>query len=390
MPISKRITYVWQSTYPWDVRVEKICQSLRRQGNQVEIIARRGAGEAPVEEHQGLVIRRVGPTAPRFASLPLPGNPIWRSALRVYAKQFRPQLVIARDIPVALQSASVAREMGVPMVIDMAEHYPEAMRSWKKYQRSTLMRIAINQLRLPDRIERKSVGLADGILTVCEEMKQRLADDYQYPLERVLSVTNAPERNRFAGFAIPSAQKAGKRFGYHGVVIQDRDLLTIVRGFDLAAEKDREITLTIAGGGESLADIQAEVQRLRNRGRIEFHGPFARTEVDKLYQDIDFGIVSWALNPFSNTTIANKFFDYAACGKPMLFTNTRPMLRLMQTMRCGTAYRGDDPNSVADSMLALVQADYVSMARNGQRAIAEQFNWENETARMMEFLDQIT
>lgn len=389
MSLPRRVLYVRQAPYPWDIRVEKICSALQRHGCEVEILARRGAEEPEYAECNGMAVHRVGPQRPRAASLPVPGNPLWHRALRTRVDAFRPDLLIARDIPVALFTARVARAARVPWAIDMAEHYPEAMRSWKKYRANPLLRALVGPLRVPDRIERKAVRQADGILTVCEEMKLRLRREFDYPEERIASVLNTPPRARFA--QIPERQRdpARLRFGYHGILADDRDLATLLRGFDFAAAQHPHIELEIHGDGESMPALSELRSNSVHRTRIHLRGPYAHDQLDQLYADIDFGVVSWGINPFTQTTIANKFFDYAACGRPFVFAATEPSIRLMREMRCGVGYRGGDPADVARAMLELVQADYATLAANGRRAVQQTYNWESDTVRMLALLEQI-
>lgn len=384
-----RVLYVWQARYPWDVRVEKICSALQHHGCEVEIVARRGADEPERAECNGIAVHRIGPRRPRAASLPVPGNPFWHRGLDARVRQFQPDLLIARDIPVAPFTATAAQRARIPWVMDMAEHYPEAMRSWKKYRTNPLLRALVGPLRVPDRIERRVLRKADGILPVCEEMKDRLHRELDFPPDCIQPVLNTPARMRFAH--VPARRrKAGRLcFGYHGVLADDRDLPTLLRGFDIAASRHPDIRLEIAGDGESMPQLAALRERLVHRHRINLRGPFARDEVDSLYTQIDFGVVSWADNAFTQTTIANKFFDYAACGRPFVFTDTAPMMRLMREMRCGIPYRGGDPRDCARAILELAAADYDLMAANGRRAIQETFNWENDSARMMAFLEQV-
>jgi glycosyltransferase involved in cell wall biosynthesis len=65
------------------------------------------------------------------------------------------------------------------------------------------------------------------------------------------------------------------------------------------------------------------------------------------------------------------------------------MVRLMEHFQCGIAYRGGDPEAAANAILQLVDADYRTMAANGRRAVAQEYNWENDTARMLEFFEQV-
>lgn len=305
-------------------------------------------------------------------------------ALAERIRKFRPELVIARDIPLALPTATACRRARIPWVIDMAEHYPVAMRTWKKYQDNPITRFAINQLKVPDRVERRAVRLADGILPVIDEQKERLIRDYGCESSKIVPVLNTPESSRLPPQIARS--RSGARFGYHGVVIQDRDLLTVIRGFDRVAETHPEARLTIAGSGESDADVRRELERCRHRDKVELTGRFKPEQLSQLYSAVDFGIVSWTVNEFTDNTIANKFFDYAAFGKPVVYAETQPMVRLMKSMQFGFGYRGGDAESCAAAMAKILEADYASLAQNGRRAVEREFNWEIDTRRMVEFL----
>ena len=388
----QRVLYVWQARYPWDVRVEKICNALKRNGIEVEILARRAVGEPATgvtAEPDCIPIHRVGPETPRALSLPVPGNPVWARAIAKRVKEFKPDVIIARDIPLALPSAKAAKRAGIPMVIDMAEHYPVALRTWKKYQTNPALKFMVHTLRIPDWIERRSVMKSAGILPVCDEQKQRLIREYGCDPAKIVVVLNTPETHRIPKLDESKFKRKGGLFGYHGEVIQDRDILTVVRGFDIAAGKNSEIRLTIVGGGESKEDVIKLLEQCKHRDRVKLAGPFKPSEVAGLYNEVDFGVVCWKVNDFTNNTIANKFFDYAAFGKPVLFTRTHPMVKLMETMQFGEGYDGDSPESVASAMLKLMDSDYAKLARNGRAAVAREYNWDVDVKRMITFLSEL-
>jgi glycosyltransferase involved in cell wall biosynthesis len=386
---SRRALYVWQARYPWDVRVEKVCLALQSLGYDVELLARKAADEADTEMVGGIRTVRVGPAIPSPFSLPVPGNPVWRLAIEASLRRHKPDVVIVRDIPLALPVAAACGRLGIPWAIDMAEHYPEAMRTWKKYQAHPASRLLVNTLKLPDRVERHAVRAADAIFPVCEDMRERLVREHGCFPDRIVPVLNTPSRERWR--AIPERPDGyrGTRFCYHGVVIGDRDLETVVAGFDLAAADDPEITLLIAGGGESLEDVKRLAGAAVHKDRITLTGRFQPGELDRLYSETDFGVVSWKVNEFTHNTIANKFFDYAACGRPFIYAATRSMRRLMGRMQCGEAYQGDDPASVAAAIHALRRGDYAAMAAAGRAAVDAEFNWEADVVRLGDALDRL-
>jgi glycosyltransferase involved in cell wall biosynthesis len=390
MNLPKRALYIWQSRYPWDIRVDKITRALRHAGYAVEILARRFPGDdASSPGSGGIEIRRVGPPLPRALSLPVPGNPLWARAIHARVRALRPSVIIARDIPLALPAIAAGRSAGVPVVIDMAEHYPVAMRTWKKYQRDPFSRFLVNTLRLPDRIERRAVLGAAGVLSVCEEQCDRLLHDYAIDPARLVSVLNTPERTRIPAMPAGGFHRRGSVFGYHGILAGDRDVATVVRGFSLAAATDPAVRLVICGDGESMPEVKRDTEKSKFRDRIELRGRFRPEETTALYEEVDFGVVSWVANEFSNVTIANKFFDYAAFGKPMLYTRVKPMERLMKEMRCGVSYESGDAESVARAMLALAGADYGAMASAGRAAIDRDLNWDTDSARLVNFLSRL-
>jgi glycosyltransferase involved in cell wall biosynthesis len=190
---------------------------------------------------------------------------------------------------------------------------------------------------------------------------------------------------------VPDRERDPKRlcFGYHGVLADDRDLTTLLRGFDMAAASHPDIHLEIHGDGESMPALCELRERLPGRARIHLRGPYRYDQLDALYADVDFGVVSLAVNAFTQATLPNKLFDYAACGRPFIFTATEPSQRVMREMRCGLGFRGGDPADVARAMLEIAQADYRTLAANGRNAVQHAFNWEADSTRMLGLLEQI-
>jgi hypothetical protein len=100
----RRVLYVWDADYPWDVRVEKICAALANAGHEVHIVARNRAGKVEREVLPEGTVHRMPrwPWAGRFdAALGFPAffNPRWASLLDRTIRAVRPDVVIARDLP---------------------------------------------------------------------------------------------------------------------------------------------------------------------------------------------------------------------------------------------------------------------------------------------------
>ncbi|MGH7632436.1 MAG: hypothetical protein ACRENC_01805, partial [Gemmatimonadaceae bacterium] len=105
--IALRIVYLWDADYPWDVRTEKICATLTSAGHDVHIVARNRARRPLIERMPEGTVHRMRPwlwAGRRFdVALGFPAffNPRWRSTLRRVLRSVRPDVLIARDLPLA-------------------------------------------------------------------------------------------------------------------------------------------------------------------------------------------------------------------------------------------------------------------------------------------------
>ncbi len=382
------ILHVWQSAYPWEVRVEKINESICRYGGATTVLCRRyGVGAKSGLVNKEVVAIEGKSRWKSLFSVPVPFNVYWTYRIFKEARQRHTTAIIVRDIPLALNAWLAARLLGVPVILDMAEHYPEAMRSWDKYRRSFILRFFVHTLRLPDILEQFLSVRMDHVFVVCEEQKRRLLDDLSVNPGQVTTVYNTPVEDQIPSpkdLAVTSVGKQSWHFGYHGILCEDRQLDVILRGFDIFAEGRRSARLTIAGSGESELSLRKIASSLKHREQIVFRGAFLPSERSRLYSEIDFGIVSLRDNLFTQNTLANKFFDYPAHAKPILYSRITPLETVMQTMRCGIGFVPGDPTSVAKAMEELCLADYHSLATSGRRAVEKEFNWGTDEKRLVQ------
>jgi glycosyltransferase involved in cell wall biosynthesis len=224
----KKILYIWKGAYPWDVRAEKVCTALIKAGHEVYMLARWTGEELERETVDGINVIRVGYKRKPIDSLPLSLNPMWRKAIRSAIIETKPDLLIAREIMLARASGKIAHKFKLPMIIDMAEHYPAAMRGWEKYTKTFLRRLVTCYVKVPDRVEKSAVKVADGIMIVSPELTTRINREYGYPVDKIQVINNTPEKAWFEGVRIGCSNPV-KEFAYHGFMTPDRNLDMMVR-----------------------------------------------------------------------------------------------------------------------------------------------------------------
>ncbi len=381
-----KILYIWQAGFPWDVRAEKICLELISRGCEVTMLARWEPGQEPEEHRRGIRIVRVGHRLPHSLSLPVPMNPVWQHAIRRMVVDWEPDLVIAREILLAKPAAAACRRGRVPMIIDMAEHYPASMRTWDKYTKGRMSRFLVHRAKVPDLVERNAVASADGVITVCHEQVDRLHEQYGFPRDRMAVVHNTLDRGAFE--AVRQGSSFPPRvFGHHGYITSQRGLDNLVRGFGLAAREDHEIQLVIAGSGDAsaLAKIARDVGL---QDRVKLPGPYRHADLIGLYSEIDVGMLAYPVDESWGHTIPNKLFDYLACGKPVIVSPNRPFRRVVEEAKAGLVLADNSPEQIAAGMLRMRCLDPELMAKGGLKAARTRFHWARDAETMVGFLNR--
>jgi glycosyltransferase involved in cell wall biosynthesis len=381
-----KVLYIWQAGFPWDVRAEKICLELISRGCEVTLLARWEPAQAPEGDHRGIRVVRVGHELPRGLSLPVPMNPVWRRSIRRMVAGWRPDLIIVREIMLAEHAAGACRRNGVPVIIDMAEYYPAAMRTWDKYKKSFVSRFLVHHARVPDLVERRAVARANGVITVCDEQVDRLHEHFDYPRERMAVVHNTLDREAFDAVRLGSSIPP-RVFGHHGFMTSQRGMDLLVRGFAQAARQDPEIQLVLAGSGDVLG-LATLAHGLGVEDRVKLVGPYRHADLVGLYSEIDVGVIAYPVCDSLEHTIPNKLFDYMACGKPVIVSPNRPFRRVVEEAGAGLVLASNSPEEIAATILRMRRLDPVPMVRGGLEAARTRFHWARDAEALIGFLSR--
>lgn len=382
-----RILYIWKGDYPWEVRIEKFCRALLESNHEVIILCRWSEGRPREEIIDGVRIIRIGHGKPFSHSTPVSPNPYWYKSIKENIINFRPELVIVREIMLAEAAGRLARNYDVPVIMDMAEHYPAVMRGWKKYYDRIIYRFLVHYMKVPEMFERRSVGLMDGIIAVCSENAERLVKQYGFPVHKMAIVQNTPDLKQFSEVK-KGCNQPPIVFAYHGNVNSERNMVRFVRGFIIAANKDPEIKLEIAGIGEDTSQIIEMVNSSDVSSSFRMYGEFSHSDLTELYSRADIGVLPYKLDDHIHNTISNKFFDYLACGKPVLASPAAPMVRLIKETEAGVIADCDDENSIAEAILNFKNQDVEKLSENGMVAASEKYNWDVDKKTFLEFVEK--
>ena len=173
-----KILYIWDADYPWDVRVEKICLSLKKNGHDTHIVARNLKQLPKYEKKDGLHIHRIkslkNEKANYILSFPAFFSPVWKKRIDSVVAKYGIDIIIVRDLPMAIAGIWAGKRNNIPVIFDMAEDYLAMIFDIWRSKKFKGLNYFVRNPYLAEYVEAYSLKNIDHILVVIEEVKHHL------------------------------------------------------------------------------------------------------------------------------------------------------------------------------------------------------------------------
>ncbi len=392
------VAHIWDAEYPWDVRVEKIAQSLVAHGHQVHIIARNRHNHPAAERLPEGTVHRIpwlagwGRGLNAFTQFPAFFNPRWVRLTGRTLRASSAEVLVCRDLPLAPMAIRLARARGIPMVLDMAENYPAMIADLWRSGRSRPWDGLVRNPAIARAVEQWVVRRADHILVVVDESRDRLLELGVSP-DRVSVVSNTPCRAQLA--SRPQRRSLGTdrlQLVYIGQLdLPTRGIEPLLGAVTECTARGVQVRLTLIGDGTDKPNLMRIAEGLGLApDAVCFRGRLPHQDALRLLGEFHVGVVPHLATDHSNTTIPNKLFDYMAAGLAVLASSARPLARIVQACGCGEVATSGDASDMARAIERLRDDEYRHRcAVAGWQAAAEQYHWERDADRLQDALDAV-
>lgn len=394
------ILFIWDGDYPWDIRVEKICKTLHKSGHKVHMVCRNIARRSCEEIYNHIVIHRL-PYLPHWLgdlnkaySFPAFFSPIWLWNIYKQARANNCELIIVRDLPLALAGLWVAKFLRKPCIFDMAECYPEMLRCTWQFEGRSFKNYFLRNPAFADWIEKVVLKHINQVWVMIEESRNRLLS-MGIAAEKILIISNTPEVDRFTAQAIfidkPRADVKPYTMIYVGLLNPSRGLDTVLNAVSRYIALNPQFKFIVVGKGKAEEALRKQISQLGLFHNVEMLGWIDNKHVPTLIAEADIGIVPHHICSHWNNTIPNKLFDYMAAGKPVIVSDVTPMKRIVEHAKCGLSYRDYDDADLCRAIDTLTDpALRKTLAQNGYSSITNQYNWKKEEIALTDAINKIT
>lgn len=385
-----RIGMLLDKPFPPDPRVANEGRSLVEAGHEVFLFCLALRGEPARETIHGIHIVRhaMARWFWKKASaliLVVPAYRLWfRARLGRFLREFGIEALHVHDLPLVGEGARAARAAGIPLIADLHENYPAAVRLYDWAQRFPARWLVRPEAW--ERYERTVVPRAARVIVVIDEARDRLVG-LGIPAERIAVVENTVEVGEFETF--PDDGDAAARFAgrftvtYTGTFDRHRGLETLVEAAALVKEDLPGLQLVFVGDGATRASLARRAIALGLARYCAFEGwqPFAR--FPSYIRASEVCVIPHLKTAHTDTTIPHKLFHYMLLERPVVASDCDPIARIVEEAGCGRIYRSGDAEGLAAALRELRDpALRRRLGAAGRAAVLARYRWEHSAARL--------
>lgn len=388
-----KIGFIWHCVYPWDVRLEKMMKACAEQGHEVVLISKGKRGLPKRQTLGTLRVRRVW-TASRLPNVlqkaliyPLFFNPVWPLATWKALGEENVDVIVVRDLPLALMAGLLGLALNKPVIMDMAENYPAALMA---YENPLYKPFLFANAWLPKQLEKIALKTLAHVLVVTEEQAERLRQIGMDPT-RISLVGNTPERTFFAPNDNNKENTNGRiTLLFAGGLEPYRGTELAIRALPHLTAEFPKLNLILVGDGSVKGKLGELARSLHVADKVELPGWIDFQQIPDYIRRSSVCLIPHLRSEHTDTTLPNKLFDYMALSKPVVASDCRPIQRVIEETGCGVTFRSGD---VGDLVLALRQIlrdpNREQRGKNGRRAVEQKYNWEIDKNTLLAAIQRV-
>lgn len=396
-----KIGMVLDNEFTGDMRVENEVVSLVQAGHEVFVLCFNYGNKKSRENYEGGTILRIDIDAKVKGKMKGLTNFIidpytyyWSKKIISFVREYNIEVLHMHDLFMLGAAFRARRKLKatLPIVGDLHENYPEALKYYKFS--NTFPGNLLISIPKWERTEKKWIQQADHIITVIEEAVDRYGA-LGLDVEKMTVVANYVRKDEFLKGTISSEMEAVYKneftLSYIGGFDTHRGIDEVIKALPLVRNEIPNVKLILVGAGRNEADLKALAHSLNIDDLIDFKGWQPPTALPSFISASDICLIPHLKTNHTDNTIPHKLFQYMLMSKPVIASNCTPIERILKSAKAGLSYTSGNEKELAECILSLHKDRFLlkEMGQNGQQAVHQTYNWENTAKNLVALYDSI-
>jgi glycosyltransferase involved in cell wall biosynthesis len=290
-----------------------------------------------------------------------------------------PEVVVATSTPltIGIPGYLLSRLRRVPFVLELRDLWPDCVVAWNVVRSKILIRAGYWLEWFLYRKAQRLLAVTDGIR---EELIRKGIDPGEISV-----ITNASDIELFT----PN----GSRADLEALARVPRDAFVCIHSGSLGFANCVDFVLDVAenlrtapsihfiilGAGPQKTRLVAEAAR-RHLNAVHFLDAVPKIEVPAFLRSVHLGIAAFRPSPLTYIFLPNKFFDYLACGLPVMVNFEGEARAYLEAANAGLYVVPNDVPACAQAIKDLAASTERSrtMSANARRLAETRFSWDHK------------
>lgn len=380
-----KILMLLSEEFPPDKRVENEIKYLAEAGNEIIVVCYTTKGKPEFETTELCKIYRKPISQliykSKVAILTIPVYYyVWKAFVKSILEIEKPDAIHVHDLPlVKLANYFKRKNQKLLIVADMHENYPDLVK--ESEHTNTIAGKLLSPVCLWRRYERKQLSKVDHIITVIEEMSNRLQTEHNLnkPITEISNCITDINKN----ICVKAELSKTINLFYSGGLTIYRGLQIVIPGIKIILDQGVNVKLTIAGNGRYLNKLQELANILDIDKSVIFLGHLDRTQLNIEQQKADIGLIPHLRSVQTDNSSPNKLYEYMNDGLPVISSDCLSIKRIIDQTKCGIYYTHNSPEDFATAVQQMiVDFNNIPYGQNGINAVKNTYNWEKQKKKL--------
>lgn len=389
-----KILMLLDNEYSPDVRVQSEATTLVKQGHEVHILCYNFGLKKNHEIADGIVIHRFKVNENLVKkllgfSLQFPFFKwLWIRKVKMICKTEVFDAVHIHDLPLCTLVKYLKSRHKFSVNADMHENYPYLI-EMQPYMNTLFAKIFLSKKRW-FYAEKMWLCQADNIITVAEEMKQRL--------EKITggnrNIVVVPNTINFDEFLLHQEEDTSIKEKYTGTfnvlyiggIDAIRGIDVLIKSAQILNEKIKNFRIIIVGEGNLRSTYMQMVDSLHLNDVVLFEGHKPSRLLKNYIESAAVCIIPHVKSEQTDNSSPNKLFQYMLYGKPVISSNCNSVQKIIETHECGLIFQNLDESDLAEKIMTFYNNREFALACGikGQKAVYSFYNWEITSKPLIE------